>query len=88
MATGLSVAGNGIALGVRSFAAIQTQYSLVPSTYTWLHEYRGPNPMPEHEAFDGQEFNGDYILQDGRNWYPGDHAGCSCESVPAFREVT
>jgi hypothetical protein len=86
-AAGIPVAGNGIALGRRSFDAIQATYSLVPGSYTWLHEYRGKDPHPEHLSFAGRSFNGDYILEDGINWFPGDHAGCACAAFPEFVEV-
>jgi hypothetical protein len=86
-AAGVPITGSGIALGARSFVAIQTQYALVPGSYTWLHEYRGPHPHPEHADLDGRSFNGDYILEDGINWFPGDHAGCACGAVPNFVEV-
>ena len=86
-AGGIPTTGSGIALGIRSLSAIQQQYSLVPGSYTWLHEYRGKDPHPQHSDFAGREFNGDYILEDGINWYPGDHAGCVCGAVPNFVEV-
>lgn len=86
-AAGLPVAGQGIALGRRSFTVIQDVYQLVPGSYTWLHEYRGKHPLPEHERLAGRSFNGEYILEDGRNWYPGDHAGCQCAAVPEFRSA-
>lgn len=88
MSAGLPVTGAGIALGRRSLAVIQQVYRLVPGSYEWLHEYRGPHPHPEHEAFAGREFNGDYILEDGINWFPGDHAGCVCGAVPKFVEAS
>lgn len=87
-AAGIPVTGSGIALGRRSFDVIQATYQLVPGSYTWLHEYRGAHPHPEHRSFAGREFNGDWILEDGINWFPGDHAGCVCAAVPSFREVT
>lgn len=88
MSAGFPIAGKGIGLGKRSFDVIATTYQLVPGSYTWLHEYRGKNPHPEHSSFDGREFNGDYILEGGINWHPGDHAGCACGAVPRFVEVS
>jgi hypothetical protein len=87
VATGIPAVGGGIALGPRSIAVVQTQYSLVPGAYTWLHEYRGPAPLPEHERLAGRSFNGDYVLEDGINWFPGDHAGCQCAALPEWKEV-
>lgn len=88
MAAGISVTGSGIALGRRSLDVIATTYQIVPGAYTWLHEYRGPHPMPEHADLAGRSFNGDYILEGGVNWFPGDHAGCQCAAVPEWREVS
>lgn len=87
-AAGVKVTGVGIALGQRALAQITQVYNLVPGKWTWLHEYRGPNPHPEHQRFNGRSFNGDFILAEGINWYPGDHAGCMCGSVPEFVEAS
>lgn len=87
-AAGVAVAGNGIALGKRSIAYIGDVYELVPGSYVWLHEYGGKHPHPEHESFNGRVFNGDFILEDGINYFPGDHAGCACVAVIEFVEAS
>lgn len=87
-AAGLPITGSGIALGARSLGVIAQDYNLVPGSWTWLHEYRGNDPHPTHEDFDGRSFNGDWILEDGINWFPGDHGGCLCGSVPEFRKAS
>lgn len=86
-APGIQVSGMGIGLGARAYAAIQQQYALVPGQYRWLHEYRGAHPHPQHQRLAGRTFNGEYILEGGINWFPGDHAGCVCVGVPDFVEV-
>lgn len=87
VAAPVKVTGVGIALGKRSFDFILTEYQLVPGAYTWVHAYEGPNPHPEHRHLNGRAFNGDYLLDNGINWYPGDHNGCKCFGVPEFERT-
>lgn len=83
-AAGVRVTGLGIALGYRAVDSIRAVYHLVPNQWRWMHQYSGPSPHPEHQMLDGRTFNGDYILDGGVNWFPGDHAGCQCLSIPDF----
>lgn len=85
--TPIRTTDTGIALGPRSLAAIQTQFNVTPGVYVWLHQTRGSNEHPTHRELDGERFNGRFILQDGVNWFPGDHDGCRCIAMPEFVRV-
>lgn len=87
VASPIRTTDTGIALGPRSLAAIQSQFNVVPGEYIWLHQTRGPNEHPTHRELDGETFNGRFILQDGVNWFPGDHDGCRCVAMPDFVKV-
>lgn len=86
-AAGTPVTGLGIALGKRAIDMITATYQVVLDQYRWWHLYSGKSPHPEHAELNGTLFNGQYLLRDGINWFPGDHAGCACVAVPEFREV-
>lgn len=83
----LRITGTGIALGKTTLDFVRDQYRLVPGEWQWLHRYEGPNPHPEHLRLAGATFNGEYLLSDGVNWFPGDHAGCGCASAPRFERI-
>lgn len=73
----------GIALGSRALSAIAAQYDVVPGRWLWHHAYTGPNPHHKHVALRGREIPAaGFILEDGVNWFPGDHHGCRCVRVP------
>ena len=59
--------------------------------YEWVH---GPalNPFEPHEALDGLEFNSfddtdlanDSDFPSNAYFFPGDHAGCTCDTIPLW----
>lgn len=85
-APGIATTALGIALGRNAVEAILNTYAAVPGGYTWFHQ-AGKDPHPQHVALAGRSFNGQYVLEDGINWFPGDHAGCRCIAVPEFQRV-
>jgi hypothetical protein len=85
-APGIATTALGIALGRNAVEAILNTYAAVPGGYTWFHQAGGDN-HPQHLALNGRSFNGQYVLEDGINWFPGDHAGCRCIAVPEFQRV-
>ena len=85
-AAGIATTALGIALGRNAVEAVLNTYAAVPGGYTWYHQ-ASSTQHPQHVALDGRSFNGQYVLEDGINWYPGDHAGCRCIAVPEFRRV-
>lgn len=85
-AAGIATVALGIALGRNAVEAVLNTYAAVPGGYTWFHQ-ASSTQHPKHVALDGRAFNGSYLLDDGVNWYPGDHAGCRCIAVPQFQRV-
>lgn len=85
-AAGIATTALGIALGRNAVEAVLNTYAAVPGGYTWFHQ-ASATQHPQHVALGGRSFNGSYILEDGINWYPGDHAGCRCIAVPEFQRV-
>lgn len=82
-ATGYPSPIAGIALGARALSAIAAQYDVMPGRWLWHHAYTGPNPHRKHVELRGREIpDRGFILEDGVNWFPGDHHGCRCVRVP------
>lgn len=78
--------GVGIALGETAINFVRDNYQAVVGAYTWVH-VDGKDPHPVHVELDGRTFNGEYLLEEGINWFPGDHAGCECVALPKFVRV-
>lgn len=87
-ATGFSAPVPGIALGARSLSAIARQYGVRPGRWLWHHAYTGPSPHLKHQSFEGREIPpGGTVLEDGINFFPGDHHGCRCLRVPELVRI-
>ena len=72
----------GIASSPRVQQALKRDLDIDVGGYIWDHLYQGENPHPQHQSFDGREFDGESITEDGVIWSPGDHTGCACEATP------
>lgn len=87
-ATGFGSPVPGIALGARSLSAIARQYGVRPGRWLWHHAYTGPSPHLKHQSFEGREIPpGGTVLEDGINFFPGDHHGCRCLRVPELVRI-
>lgn len=85
---------SGFATGHDALAAIRVQTGLTAQRWRWSYGDPGDraNPHPGHRRLAGQLVGNDgrvrtHDPQTGDTWnaYPGDHAGCQCDLVPAFR---
>lgn len=84
--SGVQTTPRGIALGIRALEILNEDYGLISDEWIWHHAYSGSEPHPMHVSLEGKSIRpGGTILENGVNWYPGDHAGCQCLVVPVLR---
>lgn len=75
--------GIGVALGQKALRYIRGRFGREAKQYIWRHRYRGDDPHPQHQTFEGMVFDGKILdVGDGIDWYPGDHLGCMCGAEP------
>ena len=80
--------GLGIALGGKALLWVARETGLLARSFRWVYgSDPRSNPHPVHESLDGQEFDGEALIEDGIRWFPGDHAGCLCSVEPIWEEV-
>lgn len=79
--------GAGIALGRGALQWVINNVGVRPRAYLWEHVGGSGNDHPDHQSFQGVEFDGESYEHDGIVWYPGDHAGCRCRRVPLWEET-
>ena len=80
--------GLGISLGAKALLHVAQNFGLVARAFEWVYgSDPRARPHPEHQALDGQVFDGEAIIENGIRWYPGDHAGCLCGVSPRWEEV-
>lgn len=74
--------GLGLATGAAIIGLLST-LGAKPSGWEWVHG-EPDHPYPDHVDLNGRVEQS----EDGFDgWWPGDHDGCTCETVPTFAET-